>query len=121
MYYSAEADVEGKVPGCTDVFAVQISGSHFRGLNEYALAVRGYSLLNQVVFLQLLTVCAHKLPSKTSMMQGYVQHFGMLNETQMAMFDNQFFNMSAEEAAWQSCQKSVNASDWDKPRRIQLP
>jgi hypothetical protein len=34
------------------------------------------------------------------MMQGYVQHFGMLNDTQMAMFDNQFFNMSAEEAAW---------------------
>lgn len=30
--------------------------------------------------------------------KGYVQHFGMLNETQMAMFDNQFFNMSAEEA-----------------------
>lgn len=42
----------------------------------------------------------HKLPSNTSMMQGYVQHFGMLNDTQMAMFDNQFFNMSAEEAAW---------------------
>lgn len=30
--------------------------------------------------------------------KGYVQHFGMLNDTQMAMFDNQFFNMSAEEA-----------------------
>jgi len=39
------------------------------------------------------------------MMQGYVQHFGMLNDTQMAMFDNQFFNMSAEEAAWRRSAK----------------
>ena len=30
--------------------------------------------------------------------KGYVQHFGMLNDTQMAMFDNEFFNISAEEA-----------------------
>lgn len=30
--------------------------------------------------------------------QGYIQHFGMLTDQQMSMFDNQFFNMTPEEA-----------------------
>lgn len=29
--------------------------------------------------------------------KGYIQHFGMLSDEQMAMFDNEFFNLSADE------------------------
>eukprot|EP00913_Durusdinium_trenchii_P024612 g23104.t1 len=29
--------------------------------------------------------------------RGYIQHFGMLTDQQMSMFDNQFFNMTPEE------------------------
>ena len=37
--------------------------------------------------------------------QGYIQHFGMLSNEQMAMFDNMFFNISAEDVPACKCQR----------------
>ena len=41
--------------------------------------------------------CAATSWATLSACQGYIQHFGMLSNEQMAMFDNMFFNMSAED------------------------
>ncbi|CAJ1361894.1 unnamed protein product [Effrenium voratum] len=39
--------------------------------------------------------------------KGYVQHFGMLSDSQMAMFDNEFFNMSPHEVKYvDPCQRN---------------
>lgn len=78
LYYSAESDVEGKAGEFGAALQICIIP---------ALPTVGTTPAD---------ICN---PLQTPPLgQGYVQHFGMLNDTQMAMFDNKFFNLAAEEA-----------------------